>query len=66
MMLEPSSNDIRRNRDGSIDTAYYLAVGRRRRSKQTYLLLILVGIGFERLRIVLRRDQSAKKLSRPI
>lgn len=65
-MLESGTDSVRRHHDGSIDTAFYLVVGRQRRSKQTYYLLFWTRQVLKGLWIVLFSEPFSKKLSRSI
>lgn len=65
-MLESGTDTVRRHHDGSIDTAFYLVVGRRWRSKQTYHLLFLTRLVLKGIWMALFREPFSKKLSRSI
>ncbi len=60
MMLESGSANVRRHHDGSIDTAYYLVIGRQRRSKQIYHLLLLAQQVLKGFWFVLFREPFSK------
>lgn len=65
-MLELGSDTVRRHHDGSIDTAFYLVVGRQRRSKQTYHLISWAWRVLKSFCLVLCREPFSKNLSRSI
>lgn len=65
-MLESGTDTVRRHHDGSIDTAFYLVVGRQRRSKQTYHLLFGAWQVFKGFWMILCRKPFSKKVSRSI
>lgn len=65
-MLESGTVTVRRHQDGSIDTAFYLMVGRQRRSKQTYHLLFWARQVLKGFWVVSFREPFSQKISRSI
>lgn len=60
MMLESETENLRRHHDGSIDTAYYQAVGRQQRSRHSSQMLRSVGAVFGDIWIAFCRAPLAK------
>jgi len=62
-MLKSETKSVHRHHDGSIDTAYYQAVGRQQRSRQFCQMLGSVGVVFGDIWIAICRAALAKKPS---
>lgn len=65
-MKKTGEKQIRRHSDGSIDTTYYQAAGRLKRSQQCSQLLSLVRRFFQGVRLSFLREADTRKASRPI
>lgn len=65
-MKKTGEKQIRRHSDGSIDTTYYQAAGRLKRSQQCSQLLSLIRRVFQGVRLSFLREADTGKASRPI
>lgn len=59
-MSQSYSKAPRRQADGSIDTAHYLAIGRQQRSRQGIHLLVWINAMVDRIWAMLMRDVKNK------